>query len=336
MKNHLYIIFACFLPSLVSAQDYHSSNLQNISQLYNPALVALKTDMSAAVSYRTQWRAVGSPFTAMSASFASTVEPFHRKSEGHLAVGFNAYREQMSRQGSATSVSMNVAQHISLSKTSSLSLGLNFGVYGTAFNEENGAWESQHNGLFYDENLASGEVFESNQQVNFDVGSGIVYAVRSRNHNLKLFQFGLAAFHLNRPDISFMSDGSSKLPIRTVLYSTFAIPIGKRGSHIEGSMLYQNQMKFNSFTLGAMAKIKLVEKAKTTSSTSKVNEVYAGLGMYFRGKDALIFNAQIQKTNWTASLAYDITVSSLKNNSKGAIEVQLSYTVPTFRKNSLY
>ena len=336
MKNAIYTIIACLLPIIGSAQDYHSSNIQNISQLYNPALVALKNDMNANVSYRTQWRAVGSPFAAIGASFASTVEPNHRKNESHLALGFDAYREQMSRQASVTSVSFTAAQHISITKFSSLSVGLNFGLYGTSFDEENGAWESQHNGLFYDENIASGEVFESNQQMNFDVGTGIVYAIQSRDHDIKLFQAGFSAYHLNQADISYSADGSTRLPIRTVLFSSFAVPFGKKGSYIEGSMLYQNQHKFNSFTIGAMAKTLLFEKSKTTSSNSTVQALYLGFGMYVRGKDALIFNAQIQKTNWTASLAYDITVSTLKNNSKGAMEVQISYIIPKFKKNFRY
>ena len=242
----------------------------------------------------------------------------------------------MSQNASAISISINTAQHIRLTKLSSLSLGLNLGVYGTSFDEESGTWESQHNGLFYDENLASGEVFESNQQMSFDIGTGMVYAIQNRDHDTKLFQVGFSAFHLNEPDISFASDRSSRLPIRSVLFSSFAIPFGKGESYVEGSMLYQNQKKFNSFTIGAMVKTQLMEGAKTTSSNAKVNSLFLGLGMYVRGKDALIFNAQIQRTNWTASLAYDVTVSSLKNSSKGAMEIQLSYTIPKYTREYLY
>ena len=338
MKKTIYIILVCLLPVIGSAQDYHSSNLQNISQLYNPALVALKNDMTANVSYRTQWRSVGSPFNAIGASFESTMEPTHRKNESHFALGFNAYREQLSRQGSMMSLSVNAAEHVRVSKYSSLSLGLGFGLFGISFNEENGAWESQHNGLFYDENLPSGEVFESNQRTTFDIGTGMVYAIQSRNHHVKLFQIGFSAYHLNTPVISYTGAGLSRLPIRSVLYSSFAVPfeIGKRESFVEGSILYQNQGKFNSFMIGGMVKTQLTEKAKTTSNVSKVNSVYVGLGMYLRGKDALIFNAQVQKTNWTVALACDATISSLKNNSKGAVEVQLRYTIPKFSNRHLY
>ena len=241
MKKFIYTILVCALPTIGNAQDYHSSNLQNISQLYNPALVALKNDMAANVSYRTQWRSVGSPFNAIGASFESTVEPTHRKNEAHFALGFNAYREQLSRQGSMASFSVNAAQHIRVTKYSSLSLGIGFGIFGTSFNEENGAWESQHNGLFYDENLPSGEVFESNQKTTFDIGTGMVYAIQSRDHDIKLFQVGLSAYHLNQPIISYTGTAVSRLPIRKVFFSSFAIPfeIGKRESYVEGSILYK-------------------------------------------------------------------------------------------------
>ncbi|MDG1334328.1 MAG: PorP/SprF family type IX secretion system membrane protein [Crocinitomicaceae bacterium] len=339
MKNSIYtIIITCLLPIIGSAQDYHSSNIQNFSQLYNPALVALKNDMTANVSYRTQWRSVGSPFNAIGASFASTVEPTHRKNEGHLALGFNAYREQLSRQGSVTSLSINAAQHIRISKYSSLSLGLGFGTYGRSFNEENGTWESQHNGLFYDENLASGEVFESNQKTTFDVGTGMVYAIQSRDHDVKLFQVGISAFHLNQPIVSYTSAGLTRLPIRTVLFSSFAVPfeIDKNESFVEGTILYQNQGKFNSFMIGGMVKTKLMEKAATTNSASKTNSLYVGAGMYLRGKDAFIFNLQVQRSNWTAALAYDATISSLKNSSRGAVEFQLSCMLKKYSNRRLY
>lgn len=320
---------------LAQAQDYHSSNLQNISQLYNPALVSVDHDMAATVSYRNQWRALGAPYSAMGASFESTLQPKHGK-KGHIALGFNAYREQMSRHGEVLSFSLNGVKHLKISKQSSIGVGMNVGLFGASFKAENGMWESQHNGLFYDENIQSGEVFESNQIMTFDVGTGMVYNLKSKSNKLKSFQAGLSAFHLSRPDLSVVSNGTARLPIRMVFHSSFTLPLGKKGSYIEGSILYQNQKKFNSFMIGSMAKIRLSEKATSTSANAKVNALYAGFGMYLRAKDAVIFNAQVQKTNWTFSLAYDLTVSTLRGNSKGSTEVQLSYTIPSYNKQLLY
>jgi len=336
MKYSIFILFLCLFHSFVWAQDYHTSNIQNISQLHNPAVIGLRNDMEAGVSYRTQWRSVGSPFTAIGASFYSTTDPDHRKQDGHLTLGLNAYREQMSRTGSATSVTMNVAQHIALTKRSTLSLGMNFGVYARSINEENGMWESQHNGLFYDQNLASGEVFESTQRVRFDIGSGMVYSFRTRQQK-PLVRAGFAAYHLNQPDISYTSSVVSVLPIRSVLFTSFVLPLGKKSPYsLEGTLLYQNQRKFHSFMIGGMVKAKLVEKVKTTSANAKLSSWDAGIGMYIRGKDAFIINAQLERSEWKASLAYDMTFSTLKNHSKGAVEFQLSYTIPKYVRELLY
>jgi type IX secretion system PorP/SprF family membrane protein len=304
--------------------------------LYNPALVALKNDMNANVSYRTQWRSVGAPYSAVGASFESTLQPKRGQTKGHIALGFNAYREQMSRHGEVHSFSLNAVKHLVISKQSTISFGMNLGLFGASFNADNGMWESQHNGLFYDENLQSGEVFDANQLMSFDVGTGMVYSARSKDNELKSFQVGVSAFHLSRPDISVVSNGTSRLPIRAVLHTSFTLPLGKKGSYLESSLLFQNQQKFNSFMLGAMANFKLKEKAKTTSSDAKVNALYAGFGIYLRAKDALIFNAQVRKTNWTFALAYDLTVSTLRGNSRGATEVQLRYTIPSYRKQLMF
>lgn len=333
MKRFIYICFIWVWGTGANAQDLHSSNIQYLSQLYNPALTALQNEMEVSLAYRTQWRKVGSPFNAFQATFGSRIQPYKKAKNGYFALGFNAYKEQMGEESSVVSFSVASTYHLKLSKQSTLSFGMNYGYYGIQFNQS-GTWESQHNGLFYDGNIISGESFELFNQNCFDLGSGLVFSINSRD-KVNLFQLGASAYHLNKPNVSLSSTGVSQLPIRSVLFSSFTVPFGRGGSYFEAKGLYQNQHNFNSLTVGGRVKIKLKEKSVFTSSNSKVNSVYAGFGAYLRNKDAVIVNLSFQKTNWSASLAYDITVSSLKesNHSKGATEIQLWFTIPSFNKH---
>ena len=331
MKNLIYILIL-ILHSAVFGQDLHSSNIQYLSTIYNPALTALKNETEGILTHRSQWRKVGSPYTANMVSFGTTLMPNRRKNQGYLALGFNGYNEQMNKTSSISSFVVNSAYHVYFTEQIKLSTGINAGYYGFKMDEAKGSWESQFNGLYYDSNLNSGENFVTQKQSKFDVGSGVVFTVLSRNKRVNLFQMGISAFHLNRPNMSFLTNGTNRLPIRYVGFGSFAIPLKKRGAYIESSLLFQQQLKFTSLTMGAMLKIKLIEKAKYTSQYSKLNEVFGGIGGYLRNKDAIIINISLQKSNWTASLAYDANISGLKqaNNNNGAVEIQMSFTIPIY------
>tara|TARA_R110002072_G_scaffold286113_1_gene451094 strand:+ start:14945 stop:15958 length:1014 start_codon:yes stop_codon:yes gene_type:complete len=335
MKDLILSLICAVITSVSYSQDYHSSNMQYLTLLHNPALAALKNEVEASVSYRTQWQKNNAPFKTVGASVSSSLQPKRRPGKSYLAMGVNFYEEQVGRQSSNLSLMLSTTYHLKMSKLSTLSVGISIGYYRTQLSEE-GTWEKQHNGQFFDPSLPSGELFINSQRGSFDSGTGLVYSLKSKKQQVNLFQFGTAFSHLNKIKNSSLTNGKSRLPIRSTVFSSFAIPIGKKGSYIEAKAIFQNQNKFNYLTIGAITKIKLLEKAKSTSSISKLNEIYAGIGLYIRNRDALIFNALIQKSNWTISLAYDVTTSNLKraNNSFGALEIQLRFTVPTFKMKS--
>jgi len=331
MKYLIYIAI-CVLGRMASAQDLHSSNIQYLTQLYNPALTGLNNELDAVIAYRTQWRKLGAPYNAYSATVGSVLTPYKRNRKGQFAIGGNLYSEQTALNSSVTSFTVTPTYHLKLTKNSNLSLGFNIGYIGMTFNEQNGSWESQHNGLFYDEAVLSGEVFETSAQHNFDIGSGLIYTLKN-SWDMKIIQVGGSLFHLNRPTISFSSASESKLPIRKVAFASVSIPFGDSYSYVEMTGLYQNQEYFNSLTYGAMVKVKLMEKAKFSNLNARQNSLYLGIGAYLRNKDAVILNLSVQKSNWKLGFAYDITTSKLKeaNNRQGATELQFWYSVPSFK-----
>jgi len=309
-------------------QDLHSSNIQNITSNFNPALTALNYRVQAQIAYRSQWRKVGSPFVANCFNVGSNLSPFDKTKNGHLSLGLNFYNEQMSKVLTFTSFSVLTAYHLKLNQSMALSLGFNIGFIQLKIDPLKGSWESQHNGLYYDPNLNSGEIFTINKQLKFDIGSGIVYTYKPFS-NLH-FQTGITAYHLNMPNISFTSNYQSKLPIRYVGFFTNKFQFSNDRVSIESQFLYQHQLKFNSIIFGSMVKLQLVEKSKFTSPYSKKSTLFAGLGLYYRSKDAFIINMTIQKNSWSFNLAFDVNVSNLKtvSNKRGAVELQLNFYLP--------
>jgi type IX secretion system PorP/SprF family membrane protein len=325
-KLILNIIFFMGYSSLFG-QDLHSSNIQNISSNFNPALTALNYRIQGQISYRSQWHKIGSPFVANCFNVGSNLSPFNKTKNGHLSLGLNFYNEQMSKVLIFNSLSVLTSYHLKLNQKMLLSFGFNFGFFQLKVDLQKGSWESQHNGLYYDPNLNSGETFSINQQTKFDIGSGLVYTFKPSDR--LNFQTGLSAYHLNNPNISLNSNYQSKFPIRYVGFLTNKYDLSNKIT-IKSQVLFQHQLKFNSLLFGSIVLLKFREKSKFTSPYSKKKELYAGLGLYYRSKDAFIINMSIQKNNWSFNLAYDVNISNLKiiSNKRGAIELQLNFYLP--------
>lgn len=319
-------------------QDINYSNVFSTTQLYNPALTALNNDFESSVIYRTQGRASNAVYNSFGASFASTLLPKRRKEQGNLTIGVNFYREQFNDKFSMTSILATTAYHFHIGKQTQFSAGINYGIFNVGLNPDGGQWASQHDGVRYNPNVPSGEVFSSGQITKLDVGSGLQLSQLSKKISVPLFQFGYAAFHVNQPKLSTFSGVVNRLQIRSVFNTSIAFPLGIKGSYLQSTLSYQKQGKFQTTIVGMLAAIKLKEEAKSTSSYSNVNEWYGGIGWAIRSKDAFILNVFVQKSSFKLAFAYDFTISTLNqtNNSRGAAELILLFNVLSFQRNARF
>lgn len=334
----LLFFFLLIVAPFCVGQDINYSNIQCITQLYNPALTASNNDIETSINYRNQWKTTNSSFVSYGASFATTLMPKRRSEQGNLTMGINFYREEMNSNFNLTSALATTCYHVFFSEKSRLSVGLNYGIYSLGSNSEDGQWASQHDGNRYNPNLPSGENYVTNTLTKFDAGAGIQYSILAKKISVPLFQVGVAGFHLNQPKLQFLNGSSNQLPIRAVIHGQLALPLGKKGSYIQGNLSHQQQSRFYTTTVGINTAIKLNEAARSTSSVSKIDELYAGIGCATRVNDAFILNLFLQKTRWNIAFAYDFTISRLaqSNHSKGALEFSLQYNIPTLQQRARY
>lgn len=331
-------ILSCLIVGSIGAQDLHFSNIQSMTQQVLPEYAGLNNDLEATVYYRDQWKALGSKYGAWGASFASTLQPKQRNNKSHLAGGLNFYREQMNKDASLSSARITLVQHQVISRSSKISLGINVGFQSLNVDPSSGNWGSQHNGLVFDQNINSGETFSRTSKTGLDIGTGMLYSLKHKKANFHAFQVGLSVQHVNRPNMSFNNDRSGYLPMKWVGFSTFNLKVGNKGSSFQTSILIQKQSTFFTGVFGGFLKLKLDEKAKNTSSFSKIQEIFLGFGGYYRTSDSFIASLMLQKTSWNLNFAYDFTISNLKayNYSRGAFEIQLQYTIPSFEPFNHY
>src|SRR5690606_38783893 len=116
----------------------------------------------------------------------------------------------------------------------------------------------------------------------------------------KNYFFGLAANHINQPDIGLLN--TSKLPVKFTAHGGVIIPLEKGNeSYLSPNILFQSQQKFMQLNLGLYY----------------VNGAFVA-GLWYRNNDAMIALVGIQNDNFKFGYSYDITVSKLASNTAGS------------------
>lgn len=336
------LIISFAVPVFSGAQDIHfSQNLFAPLQL-NPALAGLD-DINVYAGYRNQWRRAGSPFRTIYSSVESPISFKRKSSLNKLGVGIDFYNDVSGTpEVSNTQVNLHLSYHLFLSKHSSLSGSIYGGFKNMKASFGNGKWGSQHNGWFYNSSLESGESLIGQSTSAMDVGTGFVFTQRKKKAKAweagsKLFQAGVAFYHVNQPNLSMLNDDSYKLPVRISAFAKANIGIGKK-ILLTPQFYLHSQRPFSQVFIGTNIRYTISEKLKTTSLVSDVHSTYLSLGVFYRSNDALVLNAIFEYTNYAISISFDITTSDFQGavQSRGATEIMLRYRLPSRNKRAIY
>jgi type IX secretion system PorP/SprF family membrane protein len=333
MKNStfFFLSFLC-LSSLVRAQDIHFSNTEYVPLVLNPALAGANSGRQANLAYRTQWGQLGTSFRSAIASFDTRVGKQEGRKTNSLAIGFNFFNDRTPATAiTNTAANFSLADHIKVNSTSQISLALNLGYAFRSFNESGGKWASQYNGVSYDAGLPSGETFGNQNFGFFDAGAGIVYTYAKSTKNAvgtnnKRVNLGFAAYHVNRPNDSFIQSNDARLPIRFTFFTNAELNVsGTKGSFLPGIYI-QRQGTFSQYLLGAYYRYQLNGGSNYTGY-EKPFSLY--IGLFSRIQDSFIAKLMVEFDQYSVGYAHDFTVSPLTTNSGrlGASEIFIRYNM---------
>jgi type IX secretion system PorP/SprF family membrane protein len=333
MKNAFYLSIALAVNTLtMQAQDIHFSNTEYAPLILNPALAGANSPIQANIAYRTQWGQLGSSFRTANASFDARITNDNTSKSNFLALGLSFFNDRIGDMGILTNnVSLAIADHIRLNAKSQLSLGINAGYAMRSFDNADGMWASQYNGVAYNSSLASGEDFNNQSFGYFDAGAGILYTytkkVKAMGKNAnKRVNVGVAAYHITRPNNSFIELASEKLPVRYTAFANADISIDGTDGDILPGVYYQRQGSFSQLLLGTYYKYKFNNGSNYTGFE---RPFAVSLGVFTRLKDSYIAKLMIDWDMFSLGYAYDFTTSSLTLNSNrlGANEIFLRFNV---------
>lgn len=335
------IILILFIPFVGVGQDVHFSHAEFSPLTLNPAMAGANNDLEANLNFRSQWNSIATPYQTIGASVYSRFNPNDkRRKKAFIAGGIDFINDRSGLNRVSTNhVNLSFATHIVLGSGSFVGLGLYGGWGQRTLDPSDGTWASQYDGMQHNPALSSGENFRSASFSNFDTGAGLVYTFKSTNSRIgindsKNFNIGFAAYHLNRPDYSFLDREGEQQYMRFSLFANGSFGIHNTRIIVEPGIYFHHQGPANELYLGAYAKYIIKEQSKYTLF---VQPFTASLGVFYRNRDALIVKALLEWNGVGLAFAYDVNTFNslvLASKGKGAFEFALRFTIPDYERRS--
>lgn len=332
MKTRYISVLMLLIATVMSAQDIHFVNQDITKTIYNPSYAG-KNDQSmmAGIIYRDQWSEMGKLYKTYSLG-GEILLPNQSRQAGNLGLGLWIDRDNAGYVRLGTNqIGLSVAYHAKLNDENVFSGGIYGGILNQHLSQDNMRWDSQYNGIYYDESLSSNETFSANSITKPDVGAGISYTFSNRKQKGEgvSIQAGYAMYHLNKPDMSYTTSGTDKLHTRSVFHLNSIIDIQKTIVAVNPSVLYMQQGKSSELCMSLKG---IFDITKSKMKGGNIQKLWAGF--HYRNKDAVVAEIGIQSYNVAVSFAYDWTISSLKGKGIGAFEIGLKYQYQLFKSSS--
>jgi type IX secretion system PorP/SprF family membrane protein len=352
MKTTTKILIAALLTlnfglktSNLQAQDMHFSQFTMTPLQLDPSQAGkFSGDARAIINYRDQWSSVTSnSFRTYGGSFDM---PFSKgKKDNFFGGGISAYRDKAGQISLGTTVlSISLAYHIKLNKSSYLSAGAQAGFLQKSLNESNIRSNNQFDGAGHNENLSSGETFNNTSffEPDFSVGVSYSYGDNTSNQVINKGRFGggkvnvgAAIHHVASPSYSFLEQNTDQLNFRYLIHTNTSFGVGGTDLAIQPSGFIAYQQKAIDLVLGSHFRYNLKEKSKYSQFS---NGAAVSFGLHYRFGDAFIPSILLEMGSLAVGVSYDMNISGLSSASsgQGGYEFSIRYVSPnTFaRKKS--
>lgn len=325
MPNRIVGIWVLILGLLgnthLSAQDVQYSQFYAAPLYLNPALTGASELTRVGVNYRNQWPGLDHSFN----SYSAYIDHYIFDYNSGIGLIFNGNQESMANL-STNEIGLSYSYRLRLSDKFFFRVGgqvsymqrdaffsdLVFGSMIDIVNGSVGSITDELNGIPLDSRY-----------------SFVDYAVGGMFYNDK-FWFGASAHHLSEPNISFIDDQTSVLPMKVSLQGGYKVDLvpGRRDyfthNYQERSLSfafnYKQQDPFSQLDVGAQLFLQplvlgLWYRGLPTKNTLPNNEAFIGLvGVAL-------------ESGLDIGYSYDVTTSKLgQKNSGGAHEISIRYT----------
>jgi len=309
------------LHNTLTAQDIHYSQFYNPVLVLNPAKTGIfSADKRFLLSYRDQWSSVPVPWRTFTASYDQKFYP--KISDDYFfsgGISFN-YDRQGDSQLNLANINLLGSYTKVLNKNNLFTIGLGLGYASRGFDPVDLRWDSQWNGITFDNSLPTGEQFNVDRVSFFENSIGINY--RWQKSKRQKFDLGLGAYHMLEPKVAFFSNDDIKLPRRLNLSGVFSTPVSKK-LDVQLNALGQLQNEYWEVLGNILLKIYL-------NQDKRGNEFQLHLGVGYRTSEAwypMIAIEMSERYYFSFNLERDISAFQAETNGKAGFEAHFRYLI---------
>ena len=311
------------------AQDYHFSQVNRNTMLYNPAASGMFNGYERfSVSHRNQWIGAGTQFMTSLASGEFTIGKGIRNEKSYVGIGVLLLNDigGDSRLGNKTGA-INFAGIVPINKQNFISAGIQTAYTNRSADLSRVTFLSQWNGTTLDPTIASGEENSITSFGYLDASAGINYQYGQKQkkvvrENAIAFEGGVAFFHLNRPKLRYNAITTDKLDIKFILNTKLTYTVSSRAA-LDVCYLQARQGKHNEIVGGLYYKTLVTEGSKITKTKQ---DSYLGFGAFYQSSGVLIPGVTLEIGGFKFGVSYDMLLTKLRNGYGGSLEFSFSWT----------
>jgi type IX secretion system PorP/SprF family membrane protein len=299
-------IFFCLLCQIVYGQFIPYSQYDNVPLLTCPAAPSLSRYTVAEVHYRR------SRIANYGLSSVSFMHPFRSKVLPSGGLGINVTSQQAGPAGiyKVTGATAAFAYAIHLSKAHHISAGISGGLVNKRIDASGITTDSQYKFGIFDQSLSHGEDFSSGSVTKPVINAGL-YWVFMGPENQKKTSLSLAAYNMNRPTFTLLSDSRSEDMTYVVTGDVVLRTQGRVTLSPTFRYIWQGTSIINigSYVMYAV------------NADNKISA-----GVWYKTSKALVFSAQYKSENYFISASTDLTIASDRDaNVSNAVEIGLGW-----------
>jgi len=316
MKKYIIYFICYFAFQSLFAQDPIFTQFYASPMLINPSFAGSEGNTRIGLGHRNQW--IGNN-NKLSTSYVFADKWIESMNSG-LGLSIINQKEELTNY-SFTQINLSYSYHLKITEKYTFFPGISFGYGSKQFNFNNlllGDQINIYNGIT---SPSIDPIIERDNVIFFDMSLGGVFY----SNNLWI---GLSLKHLTKPNISFVENKNSPLPMLFSFHGGYKLPLNKHDKNYflsNNSFLfltfnYLKQDEFNRFDFGAefqFSKIYLgilasTELNKTSESSRNFLSINPIIGLEFK--------------NLKIGFSYDFPTSNI-GNIAGTSEITLQYFI---------
>jgi type IX secretion system PorP/SprF family membrane protein len=309
-RRSINIAYSVVLILLLGAAKSTQAQDPSFSQFFssplniNPALTGnINGEWRAISNFRSQYAGPAYPYQTGTISLDAKILPDRIPEDHTFGIGtMFMYDKAMDGILKATYASANFSYTVKLmGDETEHFLGAGFGfIYGYRWIDFSRLiFGEQFTGNGFNKNLPTGESALSDMKQYISTSAGLTYTMRSEFSN---FDFGVSAFHLNKPKQTFLQDEKQVLPIRYVGHANYELFLNDY-LVLNTNGVYMKQTSASYFSVGGGVGRYIDEEGKTMINA----------GMWYWSKNALVPYVGFTYGNFQAGFSYDIAISKLND-----------------------